>query len=218
MKKMVLLGLAVAISTALAIQVTHALSGSSNGTLRNAPSEPGPDPHLTVAPDSSVVTHSPVVVDGEQWSVTTFRNVLDEFCIGQKVPEEGEGVSCYDDPGKLPPNVPVTFSVGSRQRPGGDLTRWHNIWISGLAAPNVASLTVTRTDCSRDVVAMDSEGVFLYVLGAAEIAKNLWPYQIEARNAAGTIVWTHLIDLHPPDTEEAKSAEVHAPSPPADCG
>jgi hypothetical protein len=205
-----LFAVVVAGATALALGVSQAVSGKSDGT------PPLPPGEVDTAPATPVVTHVPRTISGKTWSITTYSNARGDLCAGEKLPDGGQGVGCQPA-SELFERAPVWLQVGASQRPGDDLTQWNNAWVWGFASASVRSLNLVMTDCSERALVADSDGVFLAVFGDTELQGGIWPYRLDAYGASGKLLHSKRVPLEPPQTEAAKVAGTRAPQPGPAC-
>lgn len=224
-----MLALLVALGSLVGIAAAQGLdelTGSTEATVTRPEVSPpsrgpvaGPAERIAPAEGATEVEHGAVVVDGQEWLLTTYMSRLGELCAAQTVPGEGQGVTCFEPESVLLGQQLRTF-VGARQESGGDdLTQWDHIWIWGFVASKISTIEILMTDCSKQTVASDSSGIFLFVTPRATVHDSKWPYLLRALDPLGNVVVEEnvLDKMQPPDTDEATAASVSKPAPAAPC-
>lgn len=199
--------IAAAAVTALAVGVVTTRGEDAAQTTGSTMVGSGRDQPAPGTKPETLLTQS---VEGESWSLRSFTNAAGELCFGEKVPGEGQGITCATIDQYLGESK-LYVGVGARQRSGGDLTEWDNSWILGLAAPEIDRLELVLTDCSRQPVMMGESGLFLYVMGSGLLHSDVWPDTIIGYDASGNVVAREEVRLEPPDTEAARALGVTAP-------
>lgn len=156
-----------------------------------------------------LTAHAITRIGGTAWSVTTYRNRDGLFCFGVRAPG-GQSIGCQerelffrDGP----------LYIGSGRRQADDLKQWNILWASGLTRPPVTGVEIISTDCSREQVHIDADGVFLHLTPPRKIYEGVWPYRVVARTAEGKVVAEKWLPLNPPETDAARAAGVKAPRP-----
>ena len=197
----------VSAATALAASLTNASGEHSAG-----PAGAQPRMNTRPTPGSRPTTHVAIETPAGRWAITAYRNELGELCIGPTLPDGGQGLGCAD-PAKLFEHAPVDLHVGGRQHQGGDLRYWDDVWLWGVAREDVASIEVVDANCSRQPLRLDEEGFFLRVYGASLLHRLVWPHQVVARDAAGTVLWSGEVPLSPPSTALSATDSVPKPRP-----
>jgi hypothetical protein len=169
--------------------------------------------NTTPGADSVIKAHGRTAFGNGVWWITTYRNVDGLFCYGERLGSGGQGLGCTSRD-NLFRDGPLFVASGRRQ--AGDPTRWNVFWIYGFTKAPVESVEIMSTDCSRTDVDLDSDGVFLHLVGPAKIDKGVWPYKVVARDRNGAVVGEKALPLQAPDTPPAVDAGVKAPRP-RDC-
>ena len=167
-------------------------------------------PDLTPAAGSPITAHARTELGGGIWSVTIYRNTDGLFCHGENLGDHGQAMGCVER-ASLFEEGPLF--VGSGRRQARDPAQWNVFWTYGFTAPPVVAVEIISTDCSREEVPLDSEGVFLDLTAPARIYDGVWPYRVLGKDAEGNVVAEERLPLRPPDTDAARAAEVRAPRP-----
>ena len=175
-----------------------------------------PDPaELRKAPNSVEKQHPSPKVDGQTWGLKSYDNVGGDVCLSHDVPGEAVGTSCVPRK-KLFADGPLVASPGARQIPAGyPKTEWDNMWVYGVAHPQIKDLKLVNMDCSTASLELDADGAFNYVVGAAKIREGVIPYKLIASDARGEVVAERTIAIGL--TFHAKNAGLEAPRPGRAC-
>lgn len=192
---------------------TVALDEASEQAFRETWSRQSPGPsalNTTPAPETVIKAHSRTSFGGGNWWITTYRNVDGLFCYGERLGNGGQGLGCTDTE-KLYRDGPLFVTSGRRQ--AGDPTQWNVFWIYGFTQSSVESVEIVSTDCSAKEVPLDSDGVFLQLIGPRDIERGSWPQRVVARDVRGAVVADKVLRLQAPDTPAALKAGVQAPRP-----
>jgi hypothetical protein len=172
----------------------------------------GGKPGLAPA-DGARISTAAEIVDGGEWSLSTYRNAAGELCFSDAIPGEGRGYSCNTRTAIFA-RGPLYVSWGSRQLPGGDLTKWEQAWVLGFATLPVSTVQLVYTDCAVKNLALNPDGAFHAVVGRAAMRKGSWPFLLRGLDTSGAVVAEDRADLQQPN---AHGAPIKAPSPGASC-
>jgi hypothetical protein len=164
----------------------------------------------TPAPETAIKAHGRTSFGSGLWWITTYRNVDGLFCYGERLGYGAQGLGCIDAD-ELFSDGPLFVSSGRRQ--ANDPTQWNVFWIYGFTESPVESIQIVSTDCSLKDVSLDSDGVFLQLVGPAEIDAGVWPHRVVGRDASGATVAEKPLRIQAPDTPDARRAGVKAPRP-----
>jgi hypothetical protein len=157
-----------------------ALAVLAAGTLGvvSADSRSTPSVRPERVPDrASFTTSIERTFNGTVWRAGVAVNGLGETCLDIRSPGGWQALTC------APANVhePIRAYTGGTARVG---------FLHGIAAPNLESLKVVRSDCSTREVAVARDGVFLDVYGPSEPA----PYKLVGFNAIGENAASLVLD------------------------
>lgn len=155
-----------------------------------------------IAPDSVPMAHGRTAFDGERWQLITWKNKANERCYGVGVPGEGYARTCVTADSALAERA-IHFGRGARERDG----RWHAVWIDGLAAPHVRSLTVVAANCGRYTIEPDATGAFFHLIPGADAVSGDWPIRVQARDGAGAVLSTARLPVTTPDANAPLAAD-----------
>jgi hypothetical protein len=189
---------------------TVALDETSARAFRETWSRQSRGLDTTPAPATAIKAHGRTRFGDGIWWITTYRNTDGLLCYGERLAYGGQGLGCAD-PEELFRDGPLFVSGGRRQ--ADDPTQWNVFWIYGFTQSPVESVEIVSTDCSVKDVTVDSDGVFLHLVGPAEIERRVWPQRVVARDARGTAVSEEPLRIQAPDTPAAREAGVEAPRP-----
>lgn len=183
-------GTVIATAAVLAGVTTAFVGGGSNG---EAHAEEPAGKALLPTPASARKVDRRATVDGQVYSVFTYRAANGQTCVGEAIPGGGEGVGCFDK-AKLFAEGPIAVSYGSRQDEGNRV-RFANTWVWGFAAPSISRLEIVTRNCARIPVEVGPDGVFLHVSSRAQLAGGNFPLRIEALAAEGEVIGAKDIAL-----------------------
>jgi hypothetical protein len=145
------------------------------------------------------------VVDGKEWTVTTYRDAAGRLCAFQGAVGAGRGGTCLD-PQTIFERAPVVLYYGSGQD-GADLSVWDRMWLWGFASDRVARLDLTLTNCTDLRLSVDAGGIFQHVSPAAELHAGVLPARLMAYDGAGVPIFSERIVPDPAVPPPAPSTQ-----------
>lgn len=180
-------------------------------------------PNFRPAAGHAPVAHASQTINTGTWSVTSFTNAAGQTCAGPRVPwptRSGtmgyvQSTRCFD-PKTLFSQSPLFATYGSRQLPSrldptADPTRWSNIWVWGLVDTSaVSTVELQLSTCQLIPLQIDAQGFYGYVLGPPTINSDVWPLNVLAYGASGSLVAKQPLDVSPPDTPAAVTPTANA--------
>jgi hypothetical protein len=86
---------------------------------------------------------------------------------------------------------------------------WDNVWIYGIAHPDIKTLTLVNANCSTQRLPLDGGGVFHHVAGREQIRTGELPYKLHARGTTGELLAVRHFSLSLP--WNARSAGLAPP-------
>ncbi len=108
-------------------------------------------------------------------------------CLISDDSHAGAGATCVD--GGLFDERPVLFSVDSQGGP----ERFQELYLSGIAAPGIAGVVVTKTDGTSAKLRIGSTGAFLFRSSPADLARDVLPTGMRLNAPDGTLV--EVVDI-----------------------
>lgn len=223
-RRHVLVGVVVVV-LATAAGTAYAFSSGNSGNGPSASSDEnllrdffrarltaGGQPELAPA-DGARVSTSATTVDGAEWSLSTYPNRAGETCLSVAIPNEGRAYSCNSRAAMFS-RGPLYVSWGSRQLPGGDLTKWDQAWVLGFSAAPVSTVELLYTDCTVKNLPLNADGAFHAVVGRSSMRRGSWPFVLRGVSASGGVVAEERADLEQPN---AQGALIEEPLPDPGC-
>ena len=190
--------------------MSEELSAGEVARLRNLVSNPRTRP----APGTTAVARGRTLWRGAIWSLTTYYNSVGDFCWGLALPREGQAVTCE----RQRPNPQGVWATwGARQVAGGNPTSWDVVWIEGFVGERVKSVELVLTDCSREVLRADAEGVFLSLVPGETLDTRGWPHKVVAYDVAGRTIDALTLSVERPHAARAVAPGLTAPERSASC-
>ena len=198
----------------LCIVVGLALGAGSIAALSASGDRQAPPINTTPTAGEVIRTAFTTVVDGHEWSLRVFRNVLGQTCAGEQIPNDGgdggQAWTCEDPSSVTSSQAPLYYALGARQLPGNNL-QWHNAWVWGWADPSVSSVTLQLTNCTTLNLPVNGDHLFFYVFSSNSLRSGIGPQSLVAASKSGDVVRSAL--LHRPTLANGKPAsEAVAPN------
>ncbi len=199
----------VVVTSILCTAVVYGIASASSDDGNRSTAPVQRPTRLDTRPATRVDQHVPSSVDGRLWSVQTFRNAADELCLFLLMPEGDKSGTCYANQ-DLSEAGPILVRAGARQNPG-NRSSWNSVWVWGLTSPEVKSLTLVRSDCTRVPVRLDRDHVFLHVVPIAQVDSGIAPYRLIAVNDAEEVLGNVLVKLGRPPQDGKPTGVTAAP-------
>jgi hypothetical protein len=140
------------------------------------------------APGQAVQAEQAQAVDGATWTMSGVRNAEGQLCAGEKIPaatsDAGQSWSCWDTKTMFA-NGPVNYSTGAVAVGHG---KHYNVWVDGVAAPQVAKLVLELTNCKTIPLPVTANGLFHHVFGVGALAAGIAPQRLLAYDASGALL------------------------------
>ena len=160
-----------------------------------------------VEANASATVQYDVPVDGQRWSLKTYRDAEGQLCVAETVPGEGVGTACgYTADRMFANGRNIHYSLGARQRPEqrNDRTKWDNVSIWGFVHPSVKRLELLLTNCQRLPLHVNADGMYFHVVGQGMLHRQVWPHALIGYGASGDVLASETLPLTAPDPEPSQ--------------